>query len=234
MRLTWALTLALSALVCAPAHAAFIDADATFTGGIFGSFNITFASNLPGTQLTGVDFNLLTGAGGGPGLSLFLDPTGAAPGYLTNQNLASLSGAAATGFIGGSGITNGSTAFSLGFNDFTAGETYSFLLDVDHAVVLNACPSSPFAAAIACAIGNAAATTNGSVVNGAEFAGTGLTFHFQTIYGLKSFSTQFGQTGALSASGNTFFEAPEPSSWALMGSGFGLLMWRFRRRSGGR
>ena len=230
MRLNWAPCAALAILACAPAQAAFINANAVFVGGIFGTFQITFTSDIAGAQLTGVDFDLSTGTGGGPGLGLFLDPTGAAPGYLTNQNLSPIAGAAATGFLGGSGITDGSTAFALGFSDFTSGETFTFLLDVDHYVVLNTCPSSPIAAVIACNIANGLIRTNGSLVNADEYAGTGVTFHFLTPNGPRSFSSDYSPNEPIGEVANTVYDTPEPGSWALMGSGIAMLLWRGRRR----
>lgn len=189
MSLSCAPCAALANLACAPAHVPFIVADAIFAGGVFGTFQITFTSDIAGAQLTGVDFDLSTGVCGGPGLSLFLDPSGAAPGYLTSQNLSPIAGAAATGFLGGSGVTNGSASFLLGFNDFFSGETISFLLDVDHYVVLNTCPSNPVSTVIACNIANGLTRTNGSIVTADEYAGTGVAFHFLAPQGPRSSTT---------------------------------------------
>ncbi|MEP7366195.1 MAG: PEP-CTERM sorting domain-containing protein [Acidobacteriota bacterium] len=230
MRLTWAPSLALAILACAPVHAATIDANAIFIGGVSGTYQITFTSTFVGATLTGVDYDLSTGVGGGPGLGLFLDPTGAAPGYLTNLNLTSLGGAAATGFLGGSGISDGSTAFSLGFNDFTSGEAYSFQLDVDHYVVLNNCTGLTGAPRVACIAQNVGITLNGSIVTADEFVGTGITFHFLTSEGTKSISAKFTQPGQIGASAHATFETPEPASVVLTASGLGLLFWRNRRR----
>jgi hypothetical protein len=231
MRLSWAPALALSLLACVPSHAGTITANSTFIGGLFGTFQVTFSSDIAGAKLIGVEYDLSTGVGGGPGKGLFLDPTGASPGYLGSQNLLALPGSGTPGFAGSTGITDGSTFFALSFNDFDSGETFNFELDIDHYIVLNNCAGLSGLARAACLAQNIGITANGSLVTADEFQGTTITFYFDTPYGPKDLTTNLETNPQIGAGAEVEGQIPEPGAWALTGTGLTLLLLSNRRRA---
>ena len=190
------------------ALAAPVESTATFTGGIFGDFSIAYNNGPANLKLQSVTFDLAT--------PLFVDPTFASPGALLPLPLTALSGSAATGFSGSSGIIDGSTSFTVSFNDFGAGETFSFALDVD-----GPC-------------GNIFCQLPASLTSGSEFAGTTVT----AVFGGPGFNTTslqglYTATGPLTATANVrgaVSETPEPASMGLLGLGIFGIALRVRRR----
>jgi hypothetical protein len=108
-------------------------------------------------------------------------------------------------------VVDGSTFFQMAFTDFQAGETFSWLLDVD--------PSDP----------NASPTIFGNQLIGAtvwvDFSnglrGTGL---IEAVPGNDDAGQLFIRTFTPSPG------VPEPAAWAMMLGGFGLIGTAMRRR----
>jgi hypothetical protein len=198
-------------LVASGLHAAPVAVNSQFDGGLFGAFNLSYTSGGAGLKLQQVTVDLQS--------PLFLDPTLAPPGSLLPLAFGGASGAGATGFAGITGVFDGATSFTLLFNDFDAGESFSFNLDVD----------SP--------CGNFFCQLNGSLTGAGEFAGTKLT----TLFGGSGFnSTQFealySQTTAISAVASVRGDVeavPEPGTYAMLGGGLLSLVFARRRLSSG-
>lgn len=135
--------------------------------GALGSWDHTFTLGAPGIRVQQITILL--------NASLFFDATGAAPGFAVSQDVAPSAGAASTGFVAfshsGASLNGGST-LTLGFTGFDAGELFSHQGDVDEVQTLQNCTGLGIAAAIACAAANVAAALDGSLVSGAEFAGS--------------------------------------------------------------
>jgi hypothetical protein len=198
----------------------------SFLGGANGTFAISFADGPEGPNLTSVTLNLAPG--------LFFDTTSAGPGYLTWLDLTPLTGSAATGYSGASPNSaaglNGATSLTLYFNNFTQGKTFTFLIDVDQTVTVPSC-SPP---TLSCLAAQAAARTNGSLVDINEFAGTQAIFEFTGVDVVPTSLPITFAAGTGIAQGQAFAAAieavPEPSTYATLGAGLTLLGWRLRRR----
>lgn len=125
--------------------------ESTFTGGLYGAFNLQYDSTATDVQLLSVKFDLSP--------TLYVDPTFVPPGALLPLPFIPYSGAAETGYLGATGINDGAYSFTLFFDDFDPGETFNFGLDVDG-------PCGGFLC------------TPGAITVGSEFAGTTLTGTF--------------------------------------------------------
>jgi hypothetical protein len=178
-----------------------------FTGGLYGAFNLQYDSAPAGLRLQSVTFDLAS--------PLYLDPTFAPPGAALPLAFLSLSGGAQTGFASVSGVVDGSDSFTLLFNDFDAGEHFSFNLDIDG-------PCGGFL----CVPG---ATTLGS-----EFSGTTLTATFGgSGYETTALTGSFSSTGFLTAGANVSGEVtatPEPATLGMLGVSLVLVGLRAKRQ----
>jgi hypothetical protein len=192
-----------SVALCSP-----VQSSATFTGGIFGDFSVAFNNGPAGLKLQSVTFDL--------GMPLFVDPTFVPPGALLPLPFTPLSGSAVTGFSGTTGIVDGSTSFTLSFNDFSAGEAFSFALDVD-----GPC-------------GNIFCQLPASLTGGGEFAASTVTAVFAGPgFNTTSLQGTYTATGAHTAAANItgqVSETPEPASIGLLGAGLLGIALRVRMR----
>lgn len=200
--------IALGLLGLSAAQAAPINLNATFLGGVFGSFNINYVSGATGLQLQEVRIDLQS--------PLFTDPTFAPPGALLPRPFLSVTGASETGFTGVANVNDGSHSFSLLFTDFDPSETFAFLLDVD----------SP--------CGSFFCQASAALVTGPEFAGTQITTtfggtQFKTTNLASAFTATHSLTAAATVTGDVG-EVPEPQSVALVLMGLAPVMLHLRRR----
>jgi hypothetical protein len=195
--------------------------------GIFGDWTHTFSTGPAGVQITGITISLAS--------PLFFDTTGTgvtAPGYGLSQNVASIGGAAATGFTSfsasGAGL-DGGTLLTLTFTSFDAGEAYSHQGDVDEEV----CPGLGGIALAACVALN---QLDGSLVNGAELAGStiAVTLGGPMLAGGPvvlngTFVNSGGNIATATWSGDVAL-VPEPGTMLLSGAALlGLGLWRRRK-----
>lgn len=179
--------------------------------GIFGTWTINYNSTDPDFKLSSVAINV--GASG-----LFLDTQLGNPGATLPFDFTIVSGEGATGFTSISPATaggrEGATSYTLNFNDFGTGESFSYILDVDEC--------------------NGALNLPCSVVNGSEFAGVtavlSVTAPGHPVHQFAATFVDRTSTGTPNDAIATFQgEVPEPGTWALIGSalaGVGLLRRR--------
>ncbi len=195
------------AAIASPLQAAPVRVEAGFLGGIFGGFSLDFVTGSAGVQIEEVRYDLRS--------PLYLDPTADAPGELESLPFNSISGAGAVGFAGASGIFDGSTSFTLFFNDFDPGEAYLYQVDVDK-----------------CSGNALCAFTFGS-----DFAGSTITVKFSGL-GLvtTSFSDEFERLRFVPLAAGAAVEGevpavPEPQTMGLLGSGVAAfaIVWRRKR-----
>lgn len=118
-----------------------------------------------------------------------------------------------TGLVNPVTVVDGSSFFSMNFTDFDVGETFSWLLDVD--------PADPFAPT--------------PTIFGSDLIGALVYVDFSNgLRGSGSIVAVAGNDEAGQLVINTFTPTPpipEPSTWALMISGFGLAGAALRRRN---
>ena len=117
-----------------------------------------------------------------------------------------------TGLVNPVNVVDGSTFFSMNFTDFDVGETFTWLLDVD--------PSDPFASA---------------TIFGNDLIGAQVYVDFSNgLRGSGLIEAVAGNSDAGQLVIRTFTPTPaipEPSTWAMMISGFGLAGAALRRRN---
>lgn len=198
--------------------------------GILGSWTHIYSIGDPDIFLTSLTITLNP--------NLFFDTSSAAPGYATDQDVATTS-IGGTGFINFSatGATlNGGNTVTLYFTDFNPGESYSHAGDVDEYVTLLDCSGLGIGQAIACGIANALLTADGSLVDGAEFAGSTIqvTLNGPKLAGPLVLNATFVDDGGNSATATWSgfaSEVPEPSTYALVGAGLIGLLTVARRRA---
>jgi hypothetical protein len=180
--------------------------------GIFGTWTVNFNTADPAIKLTSVNINF--GASG-----FFIDTTFAAPGALLPFDFTQVSGGAATGFSSISPAAgaplNGATAFTLNFNDFGNGESFSFILDADQ------CAAQSFD----CSTVTGAELGQAGVVATFTFGGPGYGSYTRTatFVNRTSANNEFDAVADFSA------DVPEPSTWVMIGTALAGLGLRRRK-----
>lgn len=190
---TAALTLACATSAAADGNLTFVIVGDTFSQ----PFTITNASTA-GEAVVGFGMTLVSPYGfdtdfGGFGSS----PTAFAPFGGTEVT---------TGYTGPASFADGSTSIAFTFNDFTPGESFSWIIDVDHPDFLTVLGSD--------LIGS---TGYADFSNGLRGLGV---FEALGTDGAQFRITTFTPTPGI----------PEPGTWALMISGLGLIGAALRRR----
>lgn len=215
--------------VLSPASAVPVSGTTTFDsnpGGILANWAHSFTLGAPGIEIQQIQIVL--------NANLFFDTTGAAPGFLAFQNIATtaIGGTGFTGFSATGAALNGGTSVILAFSDFDAGETYTHVGDVDEVqTLLNCSGLAPVAAAI-CIATNTARTLDGSLVSGAEFAGSTINVTLGGGTGPVTLTGVFVATGANTATATWTGDVPVPVPSTLMLATGALagLGWARRRR----
>jgi hypothetical protein len=241
-----ALPLLAQALLAGPVFP--VETSASFTGGIYGTWDFTFDSGPAGLYLQQIVIDLSPA-------NLGFDTVPGGFGSLTSLDVGGYSGTDVTtglsGILPGTGAAlDGGQILIFQFTDFTAGETFHFTADVDSPnptlLPIRDCSGlGPIARAI-CLAQNAANTVindarlaAASVVTAQQFAGTRVTY---TLGGPGYVTTEitsvFEPAGGLRVFGSTsgtfdeVMATPEPATPALLGAGALLLgIRRLRRRA---
>lgn len=223
-----------SMLLSKPSQAATINVTGVSTfdsrpGGILADWTHTYTSGSPDVKILSIKINLNS--------NLFFDTAAGAPGFLTNQNVATTAdgGTSFSGFSASGAGLDGGTMVTLSFSDFNPGESYTHVGDVDELVTLQSCGGLPPLSLAACILANTLATTDGSLVSGAEFAGSTIdvTLGGPLVANPVTVTGIFQATGANVATATwtgTVNVVPEPSTYLLTGSLLAALAWVRRRR----
>jgi hypothetical protein len=223
-----ALVLVLS-LPSLPAAEVFpVQASATFTGGIYGTWDITFESGPVGLFLQQITIDL------SPTGTLF-DTAPGGFGYSEYRDVGGYNGTdVATGMyqiLPGTGIAlDGGQVLTFLFDDFTVGETFHFTADVDNNPTLRSCTGlGPILRAL-CQAANDVAITAAPFVTANQFQGAQVTYTFGSpTFFTKDFTEPFSPDGGLRVFGSTngvFDEieaVPEPGTFLSLGAGLVLL-----------
>jgi hypothetical protein len=225
-----------------------VSATASFNGGLLGAANawsFQYVSGAPGLNLSGITIDLSPTA-------LRFDTAAGGFGSLGNTDVGSFGGSDVTTGLSAisatGGAIDGGQLLTFSFLDFTPGENFQFVADVDHPdpalVALRNCSALTGLAATVCNAQNLAANaTNATRLVAADsvssnamanakitmtFSGTGydtfsVTGTFQTVTLLQIIQGLAGGQGT-GAFGNTAsIQNPEPESLILMGAGLGLM-----------
>jgi hypothetical protein len=188
--------------------------------GTVGGWTVNFNTGDPAIKLTSVGINFgasgffIDTATGGFGAPELFGSFPFSPSFLDSL---------ATGFSGPINQPDGATAFTLNFNDFGSGKSFSFGVDVDQCSQF---PGQTLGQVIDC-----------STVTGAELGGSGAfaTFTFGGPgYGSYTRTATFVD---LPLTGNPFdaiasfsADVPEPSTWVMIGTALAGLGLRRRKR----
>lgn len=244
----WAIALPLLAQTLLAGPVVFpVEISASFTGGVYGTWDFTFDSGPAGLYLQQIVIDL------GPA-NLGFDTVPGGFGSLTSRDVGGYNGTDVTtglsSILPGTGSAlDGGQILIFQFTDFTPGETFHFTADVDNPnptllPIRNCSGLGPIARAL-CLAQNAANTVindarlaAASVVTAQQFAGTQVTY---TLGGPSYYTTQittaFEPAGGLRVFGSTsgafdeVVENPEPTTPALLAAAVLLLGIRRLRRA---
>ncbi|MGJ5816784.1 PEP-CTERM sorting domain-containing protein [Paludibaculum fermentans] len=217
------------------AQASSINGQVHFTGGILGAWSVGFSSSDPALELQQLVITLPA--------TYFFDTQAGGFGYLTSQDFQKTGGGAtATGLTPNTTASrDGAGALAIVFSGFNAASgAFTFDLDVDgtaNLTPLQSCAGKTGFQLVQCnltnagiTVANAALATEASSVNGSEIGGAQIALTFGGGSSpTTTLHTTLAQTAFFQAQGN-FSAVPEPSSYALMGSGLAGLLWLARRR----
>jgi hypothetical protein len=224
-----------------------VDGSASFTGGIYGTWDFAFTSGPAGLYLQQIDIDLSP-----TGLKFDTVPGGF--GSLTSLDIDNYLGTdVGTGLYqilpGTGAVLDGGQSLTFQFDDFTVGENFHFTGDVDNPdptlLPLTDCSSLHGLARVACIIQNAVKTaqndarlTAAALVTGQEFGGTLVTY---TFGGPGFYTSQFTAAfepdgglrvlGAANAVEGEVEATPEPATFVSLGAGMLLLGGLLRRRA---
>ena len=211
-----------------------IAGNASFLGGVNGSWTFQYSSDAPGVNLESIVLDLgptdlrFDSAAGGFGSGSYRDVGG----FGGTDVVTGLSGISAMG-----ASLDGGTILTFTFNNFSSGKVFQFSSDVDHPnptlLSLLSCAGKTGFALISCNLDNISRTaTNDARLAAAELvgpnpmAGAKVTFNFGGS-GVEGTSVSgvfqpFDLRNGLQSSADV--STPEPASLATLGSGLGLLI----------
>jgi hypothetical protein len=228
------------------AMADLVSANASFTGGVNGTWKFQYTSSAPGPDLESIAINLAT-------TDLAFDTASGGFGYLSNLPVGNFRYSdPATTVTSTFGGADGGTWVLFNFSNFLPGDTFQFSADVDRtdSKYQPVSCASGLAGAL-CRLTNGANATTAELVGpnlmaGAEvtftFGGGGggdiggyptttLTGTFQQVTFQEIIQGLVGGKGVDSFDTNADASAPEPASVATFGVGLGLILALRRRRA---
>jgi hypothetical protein len=224
-----------------------VEGSASFTGGIFGTWDFAFTSGPAGLYLQQIDIDLSPA-----GLSFDTVPGGF--GSLTSLDIDNYLGTDVdTGLsliLPGTGaVLDGGQSLVFQFDGFTVGKAFHFTGDVDNPdpalLPLTNCSGLPLLARALCLVQNALKTVQNdarlaaaALVTGQEFDGVRVTYTFGGPgFYTSQFTTAFEPAGGLRVLGavdgleGEVEATPEPATFVSLGAGMLLLGGLLRRRA---
>lgn len=251
MKLRWALlVLTLSCLVQVLTAAPVlwpVEASASFTGGVYGTWDFGFTAGPATLQLLRITIDLSP-------TNVRFDTASGGFGSLTSRDIGGYQGTDAitglSGILPGTGVTlDGGQLLTFQFDNFTVGESFHFTGDVDNPDPtldpLRDCSALRLLARAACVLQNVGITAQNdgrlavaSLVTSQQFSGALVTYEF----GGPGFYTSdftgtfepaggiriFGSAGSI---GSQVQAVPEPATFVSFAAAI-LLLGYFRRRRG--
>lgn len=164
------------------------------------SYSFTNTS-LAGQKLTAFGFDLSTIPAARPGSRIFFDTNGGGQQFYAQGGTGST-----TGLLSSPLVPDEAQAFELGFNDFDVGETFRFLIDID--------------------------SSSTTAVWGDDLIGASVWFMFdnKTKVEGKLYAVAGKPNAAQFVTDRITSAVPEPATWAMMITGFGMAGSALRRR----
>lgn len=219
------LTLALFVQALAAGTITTFPVDATFTGGIYGTWDFGFANAPVGLQLRQIEINLNPDPSTPAKVRFDTVPGGF--GSLTSLAVGGYQYPYGdTGLVSAAGATDGGTLLTFQFNNFTTGKAFHFTADVDRD-----CSSLTGLARGLCQLTAAFVTAqqfSGSQVT-YTFGGPGFyTSQFTGTFSPDGTAPVFGSAAQLNASVES---VPEPATCIPLAAGLLLIGFRLVRRT---